>query len=148
MGTCPPAALSRRLAPRQLQTQPDRHARAVGAVVIRASRRSVASRPAGGPPSRSWRHPLGPLLALLGFTAVVYGPMLNISFLGDDYVFLDETRAAGFADLWSFRNTDFGWFRPWSREVPFWFMQPPVGTPQGGFPLADGFLWFGARGAS
>ncbi|HEY6196736.1 MAG TPA: hypothetical protein VI504_17040 [Candidatus Eisenbacteria bacterium] len=73
--------------------------------------------------------------------------MLNISFLGDDYVFLDKTRAARFADLWSFRNTDFGWYRPWSREVHFWFMQRLVGTHEVGFRLASVLLWLCALGA-
>lgn len=70
-----------------------------------------------------------PRLALLLtlFAAAAYGPTLNQPFIGDDYVFLDKTRDASFVDLWSFRNVDFGWYRPWSRELHFWSLQRVAG---------------------
>src|SRR5262249_18129181 len=60
---------------------------------------------------------------------------------GDDYVFLDKTRAASFAALWSFRNVDFGWYRPWSREVHFWTLQHLFGPHEPAFRVVSLLLW-------
>lgn len=84
------------------------------------------------------------IACLVGFALVCYGPGLSIPFIGDDYVFLDKTRAANFADLWSFGNTNFGWYRPWSRELHFWFLQRTIGLNETGFRLASLLLWAGA----
>ncbi len=80
-------------------------------------------------------------LALAAFAAVAYGPALNLPFMGDDYVFLDETRGASFPQLWSFRNTDFGWYRPWSREFHFWALQNVAGLHEIPFRLSSLLLW-------
>src|SRR4051812_45924823 len=66
--------------------------------------------------------------ALLLFSAFAYLPLLRVPFIGDDYVFLDKTRVAGLGDLFSRRNTDFGWYRPWSREVHFFVLQRLFGA--------------------
>jgi hypothetical protein len=79
--------------------------------------------------------------ALATFAAVAYGPTLNLPFMGDDYVFLDKTRAASFWDLWSLKNTDFGWYRPWSRELHFWLLQRVAGLHEIPFRLSSLLLW-------
>ena len=81
--------------------------------------------------------------ALVAFAAIVYVPMLDVPFIGDDYVFLDETRDASFGALWSFRNTDFGWYRPWSRELHFWTLQHLIGAREPGFRVASLLVWLG-----
>lgn len=87
--------------------------------------------------SPSWLLPL----AFIAFAAIAYGPALRVPFIGDDYVFLDKTRSASFLDLWSFQNIDFGWYRPWSREVHFWALQHLVGPRELGFRAASMLLW-------
>ncbi len=82
-------------------------------------------------------------LLLLGFVAVAYGPSLGMTFIGDDYVFLDKTRTLRFLDVWSFQNTNFGWYRPWSRELHFWTLQHLVGAQPFAFRIASLILWLG-----
>jgi hypothetical protein len=81
---------------------------------------------------------------LLAFAAVAYGPVASLPFVGDDYVFLDKTRTAGFLDLWSRGNTDFGWYRPWSREFHFWLLQRTVGLNEAAYRLVGLTLWVAA----
>ncbi len=69
---------------------------------------------------------------LAAFAAIAYGPHLGLTFMGDDYVFIDRTRQSSFGQLWSFKNVDFGWYRPWSRELHFWLL----GKIAGLHPLA------------
>jgi hypothetical protein len=85
-------------------------------------------------------------LLLLAFAAVAYGPALSLPFIGDDYVFLDKTRDASFGALWSFRNVDFGWYRPWSRELSFWSLQRLFGPNETAFRLFEVGLWITALG--
>lgn len=80
-------------------------------------------------------------LALLAFALTAYGPALNIPFIGDDYVFLDKTRTARFAELWSLSNTNFGWYRPWSREMHFWTLQHVAGAREIAFRGVSLTLW-------
>src|SRR5262249_5573760 len=94
-GGCPMATTARPGSPRRSKPAPQQTARAV--VAVGAS--------------------------LVVFAACAYGPILRVPFIGDDYVFLDRTRDATIADLWSPRNTDFGWYRPWSREAHFFVLQ-------------------------
>jgi hypothetical protein len=81
------------------------------------------------------------VLILATFAAAAYGPALSLPFIGDDYVFLDKTRDAGFLDLWSFRNVSFGWYRPWSRELHFWVLQHVAGYREIVFRLFGVALW-------
>src|SRR5262245_31627068 len=110
-----------------------------------------------GPPSTSRRrHARGPwslrasewfaIVLLCAFVLVAYAPALDIPFLGDDYVFLDKTRSARFVDLWSLANTQFGWYRPWSRELHFWLLQRLVGTNEVAFRAVSLLLWLGGLG--
>ena len=79
--------------------------------------------------------------ALVLFTGIAYAPVLRAPFIGDDYVFLDETCNASFVDLWSRRHVAFGWYRPWSRELHFWALQRLFGPHEPGFRIASLFLW-------
>jgi hypothetical protein len=83
-------------------------------------------------------------LVLGAFLVTVYGPSLRLPFMGDDYLFLDKTRDASFPGLWSFKNTDFGFYRPWSREFHFWLLQKAAGTHPVAYRLAGMALWIGS----
>lgn len=79
--------------------------------------------------------------ALSAFALCAYGPAITAPFVGDDYVFLDEVRDARFVDLWSLKNTAFGWYRPWSREFHFWTLQLIMGAHPAPFRIASLVLW-------
>ncbi len=81
---------------------------------------------------------------IVAFTVLAYGSALRVPFIGDDYVFLDKTRHASFGSLWSFANTDFGWYRPWSRELHFWALQHLFGPHELGFRAVSLLLWLSA----
>jgi hypothetical protein len=95
-------------------------------------------------PDHVWKRRLEaawlPIL-LAAFAATAYGLALGLPFIGDDYVFLDKTRDAGFADLWSFANADFQWYRPWSRELHFWVLQRVAGLNETAFRAFGVLLW-------
>lgn len=98
-----------------------------------------AQKPAG--------HPTRRLFVILGgLAAVLYLPSLWLPFIGDDYVFLDEVRGASFFRLWSFRNTQFEWYRPWSREVYFWALQSIAGLHPAIYRLSGLLLWLASLG--
>src|SRR5258707_4678979 len=80
-------------------------------------------------------------LVLAAFVTAAYGPALGLPFIGDDYIFLDKTRDAGFAALWSFHNVDFGWYRPWSREFHFWLLQHIARLHVAAFRIFRAMLW-------
>lgn len=80
-------------------------------------------------------------LLLVAFAATAYGPALTLPFIGDDYVFLDKTRDATFLGLWSLDNTDFDWYRPWSRELHFWAIQKIAGLHEVWFRVVGIMLW-------
>jgi hypothetical protein len=96
----------------------------------------------GAAPDRSllW---LAPVLA--AFLALAYGPALHFPFLGDDYVFLDRVLRERFLDLASRANTDFGWYRPWSRDLHYWLLAHAVGLEPARFRLASFALWLAAH---
>lgn len=94
----------------------------------------------GSGSKRRFEAPWLPLVLTL-FSAAAYGPALNLPFMGDDYVFLDKTRDASFADLWSVENVDFGWYRPWSREFHFWLLQRAAGLDEVVFRIFGVALW-------
>jgi hypothetical protein len=56
-------------------------------------------------------------------------------------VFLDKTRDASFGALWSFGNTDFGWYRPWSRDLHFWTLQHLFGAHESAFRIVSLAIW-------
>lgn len=61
----------------------------------------------------------------------------GLPFLNDDYVFLDHVRDKGFGDLWGFRDLAFHWWRPWSREFHYWWLQRAFGAVEWPFHLAS-----------
>jgi hypothetical protein len=81
-------------------------------------------------------------LALSAFAALTLAPRIGLPFVGDDYVFLDKTLASSFAALWSpATSIDFGWYRPWAREVHFWSLLRTVGPDPLAFRLVNVALW-------
>ena len=65
---------------------------------------------------------------LLGlFLFARFGDAFRMPFLNDDYVFLDHVSGRGFASLWGFRELAFHWWRPWSREFHYWWLQRAFG---------------------
>jgi hypothetical protein len=107
------------------------------------ARASRGQRPSPGLPApASGPRPAWAWILLVAFVAIRFGPTLGIPFLGDDYVFLDRTRDARVQDLWSLANADFGWFRPWSRDVHFWVLQRVFGPNELVFRATGLALWF------
>jgi hypothetical protein len=86
------------------------------------------------------------VLLLAAFAAVAYGTALNMPFIGDDYVFLDEIRDARFVSLWSFGHTYAGWYRPWSREFHFWLLHGVAGFHTVAYRAFGMVLWLVALG--
>jgi hypothetical protein len=71
----------------------------------------------------------------------------GIPFLNDDYVFLDHVSRKSFGDLWGFQELAFHWWRPWSREFHYWWLQRAFGAHELPFHLASFALGFGVLGA-
>jgi len=66
---------------------------------------------------------------LASFAFLVIGRRIGLPFVGDDYVFLDKTRASSFVKLWSpVTSVDSGGTGPWSRELHFWVIQRLFGV--------------------
>jgi len=97
---------------------------------------AAAAAPTGGFP------PLWLASALVLFGVLAYAPALNVQFIGDDYVFLDRVRDMDFWRLWSRTHTDFGWYRPWSREFHFWVLSRVFGPAELAFRVSSLVLWF------
>jgi hypothetical protein len=85
------------------------------------------------------------LLALLLFAR--YHDAFGIPFLNDDYVFLDHVSRKGFGALWGFQELAFHWWRPWSREFHYWWLQRAFGAHEWPFHAASFALAFGVLGA-
>ncbi len=92
-------------------------------------------------PRRGWP-PLWLAMTLVLFGALAYAPTVQVQFIGDDYVFLDRVRGMDFWQLWSRTHTDFGWYRPWSREFHFWVLTLAFGPTELPFRVASLVLWF------
>lgn len=75
---------------------------------------------------------------LLGlFLLARFGDMFGMPFLNDDYVFLDHVTGKSFGSLWGFRELAFHWWRPWSREFHYWWIQGAFGPVEWPFHLAS-----------
>ena len=73
---------------------------------------------------------------LLGFFLFArFGDAFKLPFLNDDYVFLDHVGGKGFTSLWGFRELAFHWWRPWSREFHYWWLQRAFGPVEWPFHL-------------
>jgi len=81
------------------------------------------------------------MACLVAFGLLAYAPTVQVQFIGDDFVFLDRVRDMNFFQLWSRSHTDFGWYRPWSREFHFWFMSHLFGPAEAAFRVASLVLW-------
>ena len=102
----------------------------------------IRPRDASAPPEARVVALIVPLvLALLFLGALSYGPHFRLPFLADDYVFLDRVIHSNFAGLWSRTNTDFGWYRPWSRELHFWCIERIAGLEPAAFRVVGLLLW-------
>src|SRR6185295_7948684 len=74
------------------------------------------------------------LLALCLFAR--YHDAFGIPFLNDDYVFLDHVSRKGLGALWGFSELAFHWWRPWSREFHYWWLQRAFGANEWPFHAA------------
>ncbi len=88
-----------------------------------------------GPILRAGR--AGGLVLLLLFLFVRYRDAFGLPFLNDDYVFLDHVVRKGFTNLWGFTDLAFNWWRPWSREFHYWWLQRTFGPSEAPFHLAS-----------
>jgi hypothetical protein len=86
--------------------------------------------------------PLWLAFALLLFGVLAYAPTVRVQFIGDDYIFLDRVRDMDFWGLWSRAHTDFGWYRPWSRDFHFWMLSRVFGPTELAFRVSSLVLWF------
>jgi hypothetical protein len=85
------------------------------------------------------------LLALCLFAR--FRDAFGLPFLNDDYVFLDHVSRKGFTQLWGFGGLVFHWWRPWSREFHYWWLQHAFGAHEWPFHLASFALAFAVLGA-
>jgi hypothetical protein len=85
------------------------------------------------------------ILALFLFAR--FRDAFGLPFLNDDYVFLDHVRDRGFGDLWGFRDLAFHWWRPWSREFHYWWLQRAFGPVEWPFHVASFVLAAGLLAA-
>ena len=74
---------------------------------------------------------------LLLFLFVRFRDAFGLPFLNDDYVFLDHVARKGFTSLWGFSDLAFHWWRPWSREFHYWWLQRAFGPVEWPFHLAS-----------
>jgi hypothetical protein len=72
-----------------------------------------------------------------------YRDAYSLPFLNDDYVFLDATRARSFVSLWGFDHLFFHWWRPWSREFHYWWLQRAAGISPPAFHAMNAALTAG-----
>src|SRR2546423_11963490 len=77
------------------------------------------------------------ILLLATFLFVRFSDALRIPFLNDDYIFLDHVAGRRFGSLWGFHDLAFHWWRPWSREFHYWWLQRAFGANELPFHLAS-----------
>lgn len=80
-------------------------------------------------------------LALALFACVAYSHVPSLPFVNDDYVFLDRVRRIGFFSLWLPFDLPFVWFRPWSREFHYWWLDRVFGAAEFPAHLVSLGLW-------
>lgn len=84
---------------------------------------------------------------LVLFLFVRFRDAFGLPFLNDDYVFLDHVRGKSFGELWGFGQLAFHWWRPWSREFHYWWLQNAFGPVEWPFHLASLVLSAGVLAA-
>jgi hypothetical protein len=80
-------------------------------------------------------------VALVLFAIVAYGRNLRLTFVGDDYVFLERVLREPLSAVASRANVDFGWYRPWSRDFHFWVLTRILHLSSLGFRIVAIGLW-------
>src|SRR5438477_13219240 len=103
-----------------------------------SSARPAPERAAHGPAGHALELAVAALLALL--LATQYGNAIHGPFVGDDYVFIQKMRGAGFGLVWSVVRPErlpFHYYRPWSRELHYWALLKLFGTRVVPFHLAS-----------
>ena len=104
--------------------------------------RSRRAAPVTSAPAGIDRTTIAILAVTLGlFVAIAYGRNLALTFVGDDYVFLERVLREPITAVASPANTDFGWYRPWSRDLHFWVLAHVVGLSPLAFRLVGIGLW-------
>jgi hypothetical protein len=99
----------------------------------------VALDDAGGQPSHRGLAAVAAVALAFAALCFTFGDAFRIPFINDDFIFLDRTRDASFLSLWRTDSLMFGWYRPWSRELHYWWLQT-WGSPS---PLAFHAVSFG-----
>jgi len=88
-----------------------------------------------------WPFHLGLTAALVAFAWIAYGHVTGMPFVNDDYVFIDKARRTGFGALWLPWDLPFAWYRPFSREFHFWWLDRLFGASVVVGHLANVGLW-------
>jgi hypothetical protein len=107
----------------------------------RRPRRSSASGSAGASPPRWWPRRLPAAWPAAGTIALFLLARFSFSFrspfMADDFLFLEKTRSASFLTLWEPRDLAFRYYRPWSRELHYWWLQHAFGARELPFHIAS-----------
>ena len=77
------------------------------------------------------------LFLLFLFLFARFRDAFGLPFLNDDYVFLDHVAGKEFRALWGVGDLVFNWWRPWSREFHYWWLQRAFGPVEWPFHLAS-----------
>jgi hypothetical protein len=90
-----------------------------------------------------------PVLATLAALLIVFlapqlSIVLSIPFSGDDLLFLRKARDSSFGALWGLRDLAFHYWRPWSRELHYWWLERMFGFHEPPFHLVSLGLWIAA----
>lgn len=80
-------------------------------------------------------------VALALFAVLAYHRNLGLTFVGDDYVFLERVLREPITAVASPANVDFGWYRPWSRDLHFWIFARLTHLSPLAFRLVGIGLW-------
>ena len=87
------------------------------------------------------RHHFLVVLLLAAYVVIGYWGALTLPFINDDYFFLDKIRQASFFDLWKPERLYFQWYRPWSRELHYWFLSRLFGHREVAYHAISFGLW-------
>ncbi len=107
----------------------------------RAARRSADAPAASPAPSApGGREGLEALIAGLAAALALlwrYHDALHMTFLNDDFIFLDGMKHRSFLSLWGGQALFFNWWRPWSRELHYWILERLFGPSELAFHVVN-----------
>lgn len=83
------------------------------------------------------------VLPAIAVLLLAHPDVFRIRFLNDDFVFLDRARAQSVLDAFQNRETPFGWYRPWSREIHYLVAQRLFGPSVVAFHALSVALFLG-----